>query len=124
MKTLSWMNWALGVWLLAAAIMLTTRNEFVRAEELVAGIAIALLAYTSAVTRPTRGLSWSVAATGLWTVIVNSGAMMTTPRLNGVIVGALVAVLGAANALYRSGHGHSRVFLRIGSNAHSRGSRR
>jgi len=122
MKTLSWMNWALGVWLLAAAVVLTTRNEFVRAEEAVAGIAIALLAYTSAVTQPTRGLSWTVAAAGLWTVIVNSGAMMTTPRLNAVIVGALVAALGAANALYRSGQ--PRGFLRIGSSSHRRGSRR
>jgi len=105
MKTLSWTNWALGVWLIAATFLISTRSELVRAEEAVAGTAIAVLAFTSAVARPTPGLSWSVAAAGLWTVIVSSGAM-TTPRLNGVIVGSLVAALGAANALYRSGHGH------------------
>jgi hypothetical protein len=119
MKTLSWLNWALGVWLVAATFVLTTGNETVRAEEAVAGIAIAVLAYTSAV-RPTPGLSWSVAIAGLWAVIVNSGVMMTKPRLNAVIVGALVAVLGGLNALYRSHHD----FHRIGSSFHSRGSRR
>jgi len=105
MKTLSWLNWALGVWLLAATFLLSTRSELVRAEDAVAGIAIAVLAYTSAVARPMPGLSWSVAIAGLWTVIVNTGAM-TVPRWNGVIVGAVVAGLGAANGLYRTGHAH------------------
>jgi len=105
MKSLSWMNWSLGVWLVVAAFLLSTRSDFVRAEEAVAGIAIAVLAFTSAVGQPAPGLSWSVAVAGLWTVIVNSGTM-TVPRWNAVIVGALVAVLGATNALYRSGHAH------------------
>ena len=44
MKTLSWLNWALGLWLLAATFLLSTRSELVRAEDAVAGIAIAVLA--------------------------------------------------------------------------------
>src|SRR5215813_10805325 len=112
MKTLSWLNWALGVWLLAATFLLSTRSELVRAEDAVAGIAIAVLAYTSAVARPMPGLSWSVAIAGLWTVIVNTGAMtMPMPRWNGVIVGAVVASLGAANAVYRSTHADRLSFL-------------
>jgi hypothetical protein len=109
MKTLSWLNWALGVWLLVATLLISTRSEAVRAEEAVAAIAITVLAFASAVSRPTPGLSWAVAAAGLWTVIVNSGAM-TVPRWNAVIVGALVAAFGTANALYRSGHGHQLHF--------------
>ena len=107
---LSWLNWALGVWLLAATFLLSTRSELVRAEDAVAGIAIAVLAYTSAVARPMPGLSWSVAIAGLWTVIVNTGAM-TVPRWNGVIVGAVVASLGAANAVYRATHADRLPFL-------------
>jgi len=105
MKSLSWTNWALGVWLIAAAFLISTRSDFVRAEEAVAGIAIAVLAFASAVTRPTPGISWSVAVAGLWTVIVNAGGM-TVPKWNALIVGVVVTILGAANALYRSGHGH------------------
>ena len=118
MKSLSWMNWGLGIWLVVAAFLLSTRNDFVRAEEAVAGIAIAVLAFTSAVGQPAPGLSWAVAGAGLWTVIVNSGTM-TVPRWNAVIVGALVTALGAANALYRSGHGH-----RLPLHRHASGPRR
>jgi hypothetical protein len=108
MKSLSWANWALGVWLIAAAFLISTRNDFVRAEEAVAGIAIAVLAYASAVARPNSGLSWSVAVVGLWTVIVNAGGM-TLPKWNALGVGLVVTTLAAANALYRSGHGHGSI---------------
>jgi hypothetical protein len=105
MKSLSWANWALGVWLITAAILISTRSDFVRAEEAVAGVAIAVLAFASAVARPTPGISWSIAMVGIWTVIVNAGGM-TAPKWNALIVGLVVTALGAANALYRSGHGH------------------
>jgi hypothetical protein len=123
MKTLSWLNWGLGVWLLAATFLISTRSETVRAEEAVAAVAITVLAFASAVSRPTPGLSWSVAAAGLWTVIVNSGGM-TVPRWNALIVGAIVAALGTANALYRSGHADHDHRLPLPSSPRASGRRR
>jgi hypothetical protein len=108
MKSLSWINLILGVWLIVSAIVLSAGNAAITAEESVAGIMIAVLAYASSVGRPAPGVSWSVAIAGLWTVIVNYG-VLTSPRLNATIVGALVVVLGTANAIYRQSSERTRV---------------
>jgi hypothetical protein len=108
LKTLSWINFVLGLWLIVAAFVLPGRTGPVMAEESVAGIAVVVLAYVSAVGRPRSGISWSVAAAGLWIVIVNYG-MVTPSKVNAMLVGLLVLGLGTANALY------SHVPARTGS---------
>ena len=100
MKSLSWINVVLGVWLIVAAFVLATSNTFIMAEESVAGVTIAVLAYVSAVGPAAPGISWSVALAGLWTVIGNYGRV-TEPRLNATIVGAVVLVLGVVNSIHR-----------------------
>lgn len=99
MKALSWINLVLGVWLIAAAFALPGRSGPGMAEEAVPGIAVIVLAYVAAVGRPRQGISWSVAFAGLWILVVNFGAF-TPSTLNAMIVGLLVLVLGAANAIY------------------------
>ena len=74
MKTVSWINFLMGVWLTIAAFALSARTGSVMAAEGVAGVVIAVLAYASAVARPNAAVSWSVAIAGLWTLIVNFGA--------------------------------------------------
>jgi hypothetical protein len=103
MRTLSWINVVLGVWLIVAAMTLSTSSETVRTEESVAGVLIAVLAYASAVTPPKAAVSWAVAMAGVWTVLVNSGPF-TVPKLNAMIVGVIVLVLGVANGIYRQHH--------------------
>jgi hypothetical protein len=100
MKSLSWINAILGVWLIIAAFVFSTGNGIIMAEESVAGVMIAVLAYASAVGPAAPGISWSVALAGLWTVIGNYGRL-TEPRLNATIVGAVVVVLGVANSIHR-----------------------
>jgi hypothetical protein len=100
MKTVSWINFLMGVWLTIAAFALSARTGSVMAAEGVAGVVIAVLAYASAVARPNAAVSWSVAIAGLWTLIVNFGAH-TPATLNATVVGLVVLVLGSANAIYR-----------------------
>ena len=99
MKVLSWINFLLGLWLIVAAFALPVRTGPVMAEESVAGIVVVVLAYASAVGRPRRGISWSVAIAGLWILIVNYGAV-TPSKVNAMLVGLLVLGLGTANAVY------------------------
>jgi SPW repeat-containing protein len=86
MKTLSWINVVLGLWLIAAAFVFPAGTERVIAAETVGGVLIAVLAYASAVGRPTAAISWSVCLAGRW---------------NAMIVGVLVVILGAANGIHR-----------------------
>ena len=103
MKAFSWINLALGVWLIAAALILSTRSGIVRAEEAIAGVLIAVLSYVSSVGRPSPAISWTVACAGIWTIILNSGAF-TAPRMNAMIVGATVTIMAALNAVSRRHH--------------------
>jgi hypothetical protein len=100
MKALSWINFLLGVWLIITAFALPAQTGPVMAAEGAAGVIICVLAYASAVGRPNAGISWSVAAAGLWTLIVNYG-VQTAATSNATIVGLIVLVLGSANAIYR-----------------------
>jgi hypothetical protein len=100
MKTLSWINVVLGLWLIAAAFVFPAGTERVIAAETVGGVLIAVLAYASAVGRPTAAISWSVCLAGLWLLLINVGAL-TARRWNAMIVGVLVVILGAANGIHR-----------------------
>jgi hypothetical protein len=99
LKALSWINFVLGLWLIVAAFALPGKTGAVMAEESVAGIAVVVLAYVSAVGRPRPGISWSVATAALWILIVNYDAV-TPSKVNAMIVGLIVLVLGTANAMY------------------------
>ena len=101
MRAFSWINFILGVWLFIAGFALAHGVGAAVAEEIVLGIIIAFLAAISAY-RPVAAASWLVALAGLWTLIAPGifhygGAS----RTNDVVIGIIVLVLGAANALYR-----------------------
>jgi len=110
LKGLSWINFVLGLWLIVAAFALPARSGAVRAEESIAGIVVAVLAYVAVVGRPRAGISWSVAIAGVWLVLVSYGAL-TPARINAMLVGLLVLAIGTANAIYwhvphRHANGH------------------
>jgi hypothetical protein len=98
-KALSWINFALGLWLIVAAFTLPGKTQFGMAEGGVAGIIVVVLAYASAVGRPRPGISWSVAVAGLWILVISSGAVSSS-TLNDMLVGGLILGVGAANAIY------------------------
>ena len=100
MKALSWINVALGLWLIAAAFVFPAGTERVIAAETVGGVLIAVLAYASAVGPPSAAVSWSVCLAGLWLLLINVGAQPTR-RWNAMIVGILVVILGAVNGIHR-----------------------
>ena len=104
MKVLSWINFILGLWLIAAAFIFSTGAGAVMAEEIVLGIIIAVLAYGSIVARSSAVVSWLVALAGLWTLVAPSViayGMFTASRTNDIVVGIIVLVLGFANAVFR-----------------------
>ncbi len=104
MKALGWINFILGLWLIAAAFIFSTGVSAVMAEEIVLGIIIAVLAYASAAGRPSAVVSWLVAIAGLWTLVAPSMIAyggLTTSRTNDIVVGIVVLVLGFANAVFR-----------------------
>lgn len=103
-KTLSWVNFVLGLWLIAAAFVLSAGHAAVMTEEIVLGIIIAVLAYTSTIASASRVVAWAVAIAGLWTLaapaMFDYGAM-TLSKTNDIVVGIIVLVLGFANAVFR-----------------------
>jgi hypothetical protein len=99
LKLLSWVNFTLGLWLIIAAFTLPGTTGPGTAAEGVAGIIVAVLAYTSGVERPRPAVSWSVAVAGLWILIISYGPV-TPSKVNAMLVGALVVVVGTANAMY------------------------
>ena len=64
MKALSWINFVLGLWLIAAGAAMSMAARPVMAAEIVLGIIIAGLAVIAAV-RPSSLASWCVALAGL-----------------------------------------------------------
>jgi hypothetical protein len=102
MKALSWINFILGLALIAAGLALSTATRSVRGEEIVLGVVIACLA-ASATIKPSHIVSWLIAAAGLWTLtapaIINYRGM-TASRSTDVVIGIVVLALGFANALY------------------------
>ena len=112
-RTLSWINVGLGLWLIVSAFVLPVRTGPVMAEESVAGIVVVMLAYAAAIGRPRPGISWSVVIAGVWILVVNSG-MVTPSNVNAMLVGLLVVGIGTANALY----------LRVPARTHASGEHR
>ncbi len=103
MRTLAWINFILGLWLIVAGFALSGGVSAVLAEEVSVGIIIAALACSSAL-RPTAPLSWLVVLAGLWALVAPAVINYTGShgsRANDVIVGIVVIVLGIANAVYR-----------------------
>ena len=104
MRVLSWINFLMGVWLIAAGFAFSRTTGPVMTEEVALGIIIAVLALVSATGRLNAGISWSVAIAGLWTLIAPAiirYGLLSTSRTNDVVVGFIVLILGFANAIYR-----------------------
>jgi hypothetical protein len=99
-KSLSWINCVLGLWLIVASLVFSTRAETVIAAASIGGIAIAVLAYAAAVGRPSPAISWGVAGVALWLLVIDHGGG-TPARLNATVVGLAVLIVAATNAIYR-----------------------
>ena len=103
MKVITWINFLLGLWLIAAGFILSSGAQPVMTEEIVVGIVIACLALAATVTE-SAALNWLIAVAGLWTLIAPAALNyvgMHASRTNDIIVGIVVLVLGGANALSR-----------------------
>ena len=104
MKTFSWINVVLGLWLIVAAFIFTytSGHRMVTTEEVVMGLLIAGLACWSAISRPNPLLSVAVAILGLVTLIESKSIDydgLATARYNNAVVGFAVLVLGTAGAI-------------------------
>lgn len=110
MKTFSWVNFILGLWLIVAPFVLPYRDISAALwNNVIVGVIIAVLAGWRALGKESVRMtvtSWVVALLGLWTMIApfvlryagNANAMW-----NGVIVGIVVAIVATYRALDRSG---------------------
>jgi len=102
MKALSWINFVLGLCLIAAGLALSTATRSVRGEQIVLGVVIAGLA-ASATIKPSAIVSWLIAAAGLWTLVATAMINYTGMRMSrgtDIIIGIVVLALGMTNALY------------------------
>ncbi|MNS27892.1 SPW repeat protein [compost metagenome] len=124
---------ALGLWVLATPVIFVFFKAVPVAalNHLIVGIAVVALAMSRAVGRMGVGASWAVAALGLWLVAspwllgYSNAEAYANPGLlvaNDVVVGGLLAALGAWAALLtrdvRQGHGH--VFAAAMPDEHER----
>ena len=103
-QTASTMNFLLGIWLITAPFALAYSNSVsARWNDIVAGAALLFLAGRSAFAPANEvALSWACAALGAWLVIAPftlGNSTITVNVGNDVVVGLLVAVVGAWGAL-------------------------
>ena len=117
MKALNWINFVLGLWLIAVAFWWSAGS--VMTEEFVLGVITAVFAWHAARRRWNPILSWIVAAAGLWTAVgaalgVVSYAAYPASRTNDIVVGIIVAVLGVTSAVFRESpvrtHAHDNYY--------------
>jgi hypothetical protein len=111
MKALSWTNFVLGLWLLISPFALGYSGT-AATEAVIVGILIAALAFWRALGEETEGMksvSWAVAVLGVWSIIAPFALGYTAILVavwNDVIVGLIVAVLAATQAL-QTPHGRT-----------------
>ena len=110
MKTFSWVNFILGLWLIVAPFVLLYRGISAALwDNIIVGIIIAVLAGWRALGKESIRItvtSWVVALLGVWTIIAPFAlhyASNASAMWNGVIVGIVVAILATYRALDRSG---------------------
>jgi hypothetical protein len=110
MKTFSWVNFILGLWLIVAPFVLLYRGISAALwDNIIVGVVIAILAGWRALGKESARMtvtSWLVALLGLWTIaapFVFHYARNPSAMWNGVIVGIVVAILATYRALDRTG---------------------
>ena len=103
MARISWVNLVVGVWLVAAGLLLPHRSGAAVTEDIIAGSIVALASLWAArAYRPTVSLiaSWTVALAGLWILVAPFVLGYERPRAsvaNEVVVGLVVLALAAIN---------------------------
>jgi hypothetical protein len=98
MKTLSWTNFALGVWLVIAPFALLYRGiQAALWDDVAVGLLIAAYSFWRALEIEEMTMSnWVVGALGLWALVspfVLHFSSATIPMRNNVIVGAAVTIV-------------------------------
>jgi hypothetical protein len=119
MRALNWISFALGLWLIVVAFTLSAGSGALMIEEFVLGVLTAVFAWHAARRRRNAGLSWIVAACGLWTVLGAALSVVSylgypASHANDIVVGIIVAVLGTSSALFRESpvrtHAHDNYY--------------
>ena len=102
MRVLGWITFALGLWLIFAGFSVARGAPGVMSADIILGIIIAALSYAS-MRQSSAPLSWGVAIAGLLTLLspaVINHIAAPRARGNDIVIGVIVLILGAANALY------------------------
>jgi uncharacterized membrane protein YGL010W len=108
MTRISWVNGALGVWLVIAAFALPHASGAAITEDVVAGSLVALASVWAArAYRPTVSLiaSWTVALTGLWILCAPFvlGYERARPAvIDEIVVGVAIAALAVVNTRHKA----------------------
>ena len=102
MRVLGWITFALGLWLVFAGFSVARGAPGVMSADIILGIIIAALSYLS-MRFSSAAFSWGVAIAGLLTLLspaaINHFAVPGA-RSNDIVIGVMVLILGAANALF------------------------
>ena len=104
MTRISWLNVALGLWLIVAGLILPHTSGASVTESIVAGSIVALASLWAArAFRPTVSLvaSWTVTLTGIWICcapfVLGYERATLLGVLNQILVGVAIALLAATN---------------------------
>lgn len=104
MTRISWVNLAVGLWLVVAGLVLPHASGAAVIEDIIAGSIVALASLWAArAYRPTVSLiaSWTVALTGLWILAAPFVLAYERARasvVNEIVVGVVILVLAAFNS--------------------------
>lgn len=109
MAWISWLNVGLGIWLVAAGLILPHASGVGVTEDVVAGSFVTLASLWAArAYRPTVSLiaSWTVALTGIW--IGSAPFVLEYERargsvINQILVGFAIALLAGTNTYRKAG---------------------
>jgi hypothetical protein len=108
MSRISWVNVALGLWLVIAGLLLPHVSGASVTEDVIAGSIVALASLWAArAFRPTVSLvaSWTVTLTGIWILAAPFVLGYEHARIaviNQVVVGLAVAVLAGTNTRHKA----------------------
>lgn len=107
-KSLAGLNFIFGIWLIISPFILSYDSTQAKWQQFIIGIVVAVLSAIRYFAVDQVWASWINTLAGIWMIITPfaTNFMSSAAKWNAVILGILVAIVGASNAsMHTAGHG-------------------